>query len=643
MYCIKCGAQLHEGARFCANCGAVVAKTGASPTKPIEEAPKADVPKVEMPTVEALKEEAPKTEASEANSEQVDASAYAASVTSEASQSKPEKPQKKKGKGGKIIAIVAVIVAAVILLGAIATAACYFLLFHSGLNRELPTYAYVDHDGTGYLCYSDGRFLEIGDDIISACLTPDEKKILVAQTDGRVYWTDLKMSEETEITDLKLNRDAACSVHFTAVTNDFAIITFVDRRTSQVNKTTNYRYSFERDELVELSVDTVDLKKPNMSVIKNATVGYSEFVNEISYVKAEKGKISVLRSDSDEFKHIAFYDYGVQISFCGISTDGNTVCWVEFKDGKYNVMLHTNDETKSIASGTYSKNVLPTFTMTADPNNEVFVILGSNTAVFIRYGEIETVNFSGTVNATAEICTTNGLSLREDEKAARAFGFYVAVAEITNGSYNVYAIEFDGADKIRLAEGVYAWMVAEDKLVYLDAASTLYIAEVDLDEQELTNTNKVAMNVFNVALSETSADKIYYLKNYDFNTAVGELYVYDVENDDDTKIDNNVSGYIQVSEDARYVYYFTNVTNDNLGTVIYGDLNVYDSKQDDSEEINDDVIINSVWSALSSGEYDPNSIWYQQYQGSWGTGYKYDVCYYNGKSSSTVVDGAFFQ
>lgn len=35
MFCIKCGVQLLEGAKFCANCGAVVGR-GVSVTRPAD-------------------------------------------------------------------------------------------------------------------------------------------------------------------------------------------------------------------------------------------------------------------------------------------------------------------------------------------------------------------------------------------------------------------------------------------------------------------------------------------------------------------------------------------------------------------------------------------------------------------------------
>ena len=61
MFCIKCGAEIQEGNRFCIHCGTPVAGNPASES-PKAESPKTESPKTESPKVESIHAESPKTE-----------------------------------------------------------------------------------------------------------------------------------------------------------------------------------------------------------------------------------------------------------------------------------------------------------------------------------------------------------------------------------------------------------------------------------------------------------------------------------------------------------------------------------------------------------------------------------------------------
>lgn len=673
MYCIKCGAQLHDGAKFCANCGAVIGRTGASATPVIKEEPKVETPKVEIPKVETPKVETPvvetpvvetpkvetpvaepqkaeepvvvekaQPEEQPVTEKQIASAAYQEFHDAEQGDDEAPKKQKKgKKKAGKVIAVIAIILAAVILLGALAGGAYYFVFRRMGLNDVAATYAYVDSNDKGYLCYANGKVIELGKNISSACLTPDKKKVVVVGTDGLVYWTDTKLSEKNKITDLKIAKDEECWVDIDHLTNDFIIIEVEDDRTSLVEKCTYYRYAFEDDKLVELFTDTSNLKSPELDVETPYEFGYSEYVNEVAFVKAEHGEIRVLTPDSNKFEKIATYNNNAEIFFCGVSNDGSTVSWMEFTKDGYSVMVYTDGDDEKVAYGTYENGLssVDYYVMYSSPKSDICLLLGGEEIMIIKDGETESVKFNGTV-APYLLFTTNGKEFEEDAKAATAFGCYIGVLASDESSFEVYLVDFENADKERLIGGVSLWVAAEDKLVYLDTAQTLYIADVDLKEQELSEKTKIANEVWDVALSTSNVDYIYFMKNYNEIDFTGDLYVYDVKKDEDDKIKSNVYAEdFEVSEDGRYAYYFTSVKKEEGSYVEYGDFNVYDAKRGETQEIDEKVIVYSAWSMLTGYEYDPKCIWYEQYSSIAGDSYKYNVCFYNGRETVEIIDG----
>ncbi len=681
MFCIKCGAQLHDGAKFCANCGAVIGRTGASATPidntpkvetpkvetprvetpkvetPVVETPKVETPKVETPVIETPIEEAPVVETPIAEppkveepvviedgqpeqpitEKQVASAAY--QEFHAADPDNTEAPKKKKGKAGKVIAIIAIILAAVMVLGVAAGAVCYFAFFRSDLNEEAAQYAYVDSNGKGYLCYGDGKVVELGKNISSACMSPDKKKIVVVGTDGLVYWTDAKLSEETEIIDLKLVKDDECWIDIEHLTNDFIVLSVEDERSALAETYTYYRYAFEDDKLVELVVERSALKATEESTEVEYAFGYSAYVNEVAFAKAENGQIRVLRPDSNKFEKIAVYNTDVEIFFCGVSNDGNTVSWMEISGSKYTVMVYTDEDVENVASGIMTETFTDYFYMYSDPNSKVFTILGDNKAIFVKDGTIDDVTFNGKV-IPYSVVTTNCLDIEEDAKAKSALGFFVSVWTGDRDSCDVYVVDFEDADKTRLISGISHWTASDGKLLYIDATNTLYVAGIDLGALELVDKNKISTGIELCDFSATKLDYVYFIKNYNEKEETGDLYVYDVKNDDDEKIESNVSAKdLLVSEDGRYVYYFTSVKKNEEYYVSYGDFNVYDAKSGESEEIDDDVIVYSVWSTTTRYGLDPKCIWYEQHSGASGKGYKYDVCFYNGKETTAVVDG----
>jgi hypothetical protein len=648
MFCIKCGAQLPDGARFCANCGAVVSKVGTTATKPAEPTPMfakepevVETPKVEeTPTVlqtpvfdETSKaEETPKVEDAPKEIYEQPLETAVTEDTPETSEPAPEAPKKKKK--GKAIAIIAIIAAALLVLGALIGGVCYFVSTLNGLNETEAVYAYVDSDGTAYLCYADGKCIEIGPGVYDAVLTPDGKKVVVVEENGTVYCTDVNLSEKTEILENNYSKNDDAWVDI-AVTNRFVLIE-VEEQDNTRETITMYRYEFRSENLLEMYESTTNINVGDAEDEPEYDISYgSIYVDDMAFVKAENGKIKVLAPDSDEFEEIAKYNNNV--SFCGISTDGRTVSWVEYTDNKYELKIYVDGEVETAISKNSNEASYVYFDMTCSPKNDVFVIDGENTVVLVKDGEIETVSVSGDVNYYS-IYTTNGVLLEKDTKANKADGIYISVETSDGKSMELYLVTFDG-DKDRLVRDARYWSVVDETLVYIDTNDTLYCADIDVKAGELGDKDKISSEVKNFTLCEGNADYIYYLKNYSDEAVTADIYVYDTKQGDSEKIKSSVYAYgWRVSEDGRSVYYFTDVAVEAESLVRYGTLYVYNAKDGESEKIYKDVIVYSVTSNKVSGEIDPKSIWFRKYTGIAGDGYKFDIVYYNGKETETVVE-----
>ena len=160
------------------------------------------------------------------------------------------------------------------------------------------------------------------------------------------------------------------------------------------------------------------------------------------------------------------------------------------------------------------------------------------------------------------------------------------------------------------------------------------MAKVDMKKAELVDEQKVANDVHTLIVADANSDYIYFTKNYSSTDVTTDLYVYDVKDGESEKIESDIFPYVTVGTDGLNVYFFTDVASTSA---LYGTFNVYNVKKEKITTIAGDVIVGSSTSRLLSGEMDPKYIWYERYQNSTDTSYEYNVCFYNGKESISVV------
>ena len=272
----------------------------------------------------------------------------------------------------------------------------------------------------------------------------------------------------------------------------------------------------------------------------------------------------------------------------------------------------------------------------------VVVINGSNYSVYIKDGEVTKVHFSDEVYAYQTVYSSNGKQLEMDSRFAKADGYYVFVENSEQElSRSVYYIRCADGEKAKLISKVAGFCVTDDLIIYWDKDERLKCGTVDLEQMAMENTASIASDFYAIYNATGNTKYIYYTKQVG-DTEKFHLYVYDVEKDASEKIASNISGYCKVSYDGNSVYYLTDMLKDESTYTTYGTLNVYHAKKGETEKIATDVCSGSLDSGLLSGYIDPDSFFFEKYNGSYENedGYNrrvINVCYYNGKKHTTLL------
>ena len=562
MFCTKCGTQLPDDARFCSGCGAPIAQNAATPTT--EPAPQAEYVSEPQPAVnESFASEKP----------QVD--------TVDDAQQQPA-PKKKKKKG----LIIGIISAALVVL-LLAAAALFFFVFRDK-DTVAVIDAYVDSSGNAYICYANGKAVKISGDIEYAAMTPDRTKIIVAEKEGQLYWTDAKKSEKHKIADLDGDVEVVFGDNFTPVTDRFLVYEL----DTDSEKVEYFRYEFKTDKNVSILSATVESYSKISAYGSDAAVyGVDE---DVAYAVAKDGEIKVLSPDSNKFESIASYSENDDVELIGVSTDGELVAWTKAANGKYSITVYRDGKEDTVFSGdavtpeitvdnymeyledyiseTYdpskyksveeyadsigtkwanemtaagksdfgsfcvtklteyfkSSAKAPDFDMNVSPDGKTFVILGDKLSFCSNGGETLKVTLPEKV-ASDGIFTTNSLLLCEDTNASKAYGYYVAVKDTADSDsgdalYSLYLVSFKDGERSKLVSKMKSAKVVDECVIYTDKNDATYVAEVNFKRGELDEAQRIGNEISLVVYADGCSDYLYYLKK---NTS-SEKTTYDL-------------------------------------------------------------------------------------------------------------------
>lgn len=592
MFCTKCGSQMPDGSAFCASCGSPLIQ----PT-PTEE-PKRDEHNKAAQDIPAF-----------LNPED---SVFDNSAANEATAQQP-KPKKKK----KTALIVSLCAVALLLILSAAALTVYWMLLRNEQHAE-AIWAYVDKDGTAYLCYGDGEKLSING-VEDAFMTPDQKKVVVLEKGGDLYWTDVKFSEKHVI--INSSKDTEIELDNYWLYNDsfFYIVECPYLKDgTEVMDEILYRYSFEDESnikaFVESEGDVDDL------VI---TQGYS-YAKSASVAIARDGWIEVLNADSNEFKKLTKYDKERDIELMAIAPDGNTLIWaIETDDADYTIYYSYNDTVTKLKS---SVEDLVDAAISAD-NRLAFVSFDQD-LIYIRGEEYESIHFSDEINY---YCTEDGRNIFDDADTYKDQGCFVEIEGAESNT--LYYVDFEDATKYKLLNAETIFIASSDKIIYKTDGGRYMYAEFDPKEPSLGNeytiTSADSVRFFN--LTECSDYVVFCVYDEDYDQSMADLYYYDVGENQSRKITSEVLSYIKISTDGTKLFYFDDVNKEEAT----GTLMMYDIKKEESKQISTDVLVHTVTSYFFNGTIDPDSFFY----GTRESDDESDVHYYNGKKSSITVSG----
>ena len=640
------------------------------------------------------------------------------------------------------------IAAALVVVIALIITLCAFIAKN---NANPPTVidAYIDNDGTAYICYDNGKAVKLGGEATDARMTPDGKHIVVIEEKGHVYWTDASKSEKHKLAETGDNITVGMTL-----TNEYVFLSITDQTNPDTLDVRAFRYSFKTKKTVtalEITVKSANSEDlPFVDTIMSDSYG----VDDVAFLWAYEGDISVLRPDSEKAEVISTYKDEEKIELCGVAADGKTAVWTSSENGKYSVVLCRNGSQETVSQGdlegpditadnyqnylstylneTYdsekydtlsdyenavmeewakyqeeegdsedsedsddnsesegdaqteeateaeteneenqdeaepenpnarttsatpsqstiikklneyfrSKSDAPHFNVDVDPKNKIMTINGADRTILVNGDKVEENKLPSDLYSSLSY-STNGIPLYQDMNVKRAKGYYVITKDTSTDSdgttkttQTVYLINFKDGERVKLISDVTQCTFSEDKLLFVKDDS-LRMAKVDMKKAELVDEVKVANDVYILRIADSNSNYVYFMKSYNSNDNTADLYVYDVKEGESDKIESDVYPYnAVVSTDGLSVYYYTDVAS--TGTT-YGTLNVYNVKNDEDSTIAGDVVVGSPTSYLESGEMDAKYIWYERYQNRTDTSYEYNVCFYNGKESVSVV------
>lgn len=575
MFCPYCGTENENDSMFCAECGERIGNVAQS----VQTGPQV-----------------------RGTGFLDDVNGYEGGYAYEQPRRKPRIKKNRNGNGkgkGKLILLIAGIV---VLCGIIAAALFVFgpqLGIGTGgedPDDRAPFYARIDGAGTAYLPLLNGRYVQI-DDVKTACLTPDRKRIVVLTKANELYFADTDLKNKVMIDDDMKNGQIE------KVSDDCIIY----RRGNDINEYLVNRY----------------YKGEPISLGKTYVSSYIESNGNILYVA--EGNIYLLTRSALEREKIGSYDREGRLLY--LSKDGKKAIWVESdtsERNRYNVYMHFNGDREKLCSITgddwpsLELNKTETYGLLGSDYEDLFYVIDINSCSSMKVG---------LGNPTAgfyAISTAKGNILNDQSSSFP--GIYIAVDnDPDSNNPSIYYVDKTG-EREKIISNVTFFDTGNGYLYY-KIEDELRIAK--LDGAVLKNDEKIAHDVDRILL--IIGDYVYYSKD-ERSTDSGTYYSLYVskKGNEPVKISDDVwmTGWY-VSDDGEKIYYFIDPDNDQQSATFY--KYVYGKKK--PEKIADSVSPFTV----NDGSYGRLSDRFTYLEKVDRNDYRWK--FYDGKNSITMVKG----
>jgi hypothetical protein len=345
----------------------------------------------------------------------------------------------------------------------------------------------------------------------------------------------------------------------------------------------------------------------------------------------DDGKIYTMAADSTEGVKVGTYSNSAYME--AISNDGTISVWtLKSTDGVLSIVLNEGEEKTELGDVDY-KYDYTNVSFTSDQGLVVITNTYSDTMWIKTPGaDVEKVKLGNDIYRS-NVFTANGYL--SDQTTAKVDSIY-ALVEADSGC-NVYNVTLSG-DRERALSKVSNAYFANGNIIYEDQDKNLYYAAVKGADFE--DGIKIASDVDSFKISD-NGKYVYYMKDCENNE--GSLYAYQIGKIEPKKIGSNIGcyvssywsyGYYQISEDGSSVYYEKDVEEIADTYSSYGTLMKWSYTSEESERISSDVIVNSLQSALKSGEVKDKGFMFLKYSSvDSDDNIIYDWMFYNGTES----------
>ena len=460
----------------------------------------------------------------------------------------------------------------------------------------LSIYAEMADDGSAYIPTMSGDVITIQDDVESAVMTPDRKRIVVLLKNGTLYFTDAAQREKNIIS------ESADGIGIQAVRNDGFIY---------VDEESNYYRVLYSDQSAE------DLGKNIIFVTAE---------NNISVLYVADGGVYTLGNNSSESEKVGTYDDAARPEI--ISDNAELAVWVNVDGKDYQPVVSDKGELSRLETISGKKSTsYPSIYETFSRDQKLLMIHSADSdCLWVkRNGEadIEKINL-GSSAADSTIYTQNGeLS---DTAADKIKAVYIAT-DGDDGS-NIYYVTLDG-DRERVLSKVENYAICGGTIFYSNNEGDLYRAK--LSGSELKDEEKISSDVEDIHLTANGM-YLYYLKD-------DSLYCCKKDEAEAIKTPlGEDTGYYIFSEDGASVFCFTDVESIPEIYTNRGMLISWTYGEEDVKKIASDVVTISVTSYLDTYEIKKNQFAFCKYDSvDADDNVHVNWMYYNGQETVKMV------
>lgn len=498
-----------------------------------------------------------------------------------------------------------------VILSACSPLEAVFSLFGGKSKRGPTSFVYTDDTDTPYLSLVNGETLKIADDATFAALTPDGKRAVYLQPDGKetaVILLDVKSGKKKTIHTASQNQHLLVR----AIGNNGVFFLAADEE-----KASMLVYDFKRS---DFTLRLEEISAFDLLSVSSALQSASDPSFSFGYIH-EKAIFTFTEGDKEPTK--LYTVSGAEPELLYVSNKGKTVVWSE-TSGK-SVLLRMAYRGK-VSVLVRDLSIEDDIQIAGTADGGFFALYTGNEIHMIRNGkELTKARCTNTVVGLEQwnVYTDRGQLIGD---SASLKGIYLELDDV------LYYLNTNG-EKEKILSNLGRYVIRNNRIFYIQN-EVLYLA--DIKNGLATDRVKLGADVLEFEVS-SDGEYVYFLN------AQGTLHAYRCGDDTANRVAADIPAFYSTVQGDRMLYFTDCKTLDNSSYVVTGTLMEYSHKTGESRRIAYDVELTSLHSANVGDEegfgfIDLQSFEYLEYAGKVKEEAVFDLRYYNGKRSATVLE-----